>query len=236
MLIYYLLGVLIIPGIIYASVVQGRVNKAFNTYKTVKAISGLTTAEACKRILECAGVTDVKIVATKGHLTDHYSPKTKTVNLSEEVYNSTSISALGVAAHEVGHAIQDTKDYKPLKIRNALIKVSNICSNLFWIVIIASFFLTIFASFFYGLIFICVGFTLYLLSFIVSVSTYPVEKDASKRALDLLVQNNILDATEVRGAEVVLKAAAQTYLAGIIVSVLYLARFILAVFLIGNSD
>ena len=80
------------------------------------------------------------------------------------------------------------------------------------------------------------AFILYLLSFIVSVSTYPVEKDASKRALDLLVQNNILDTTEVRGAEVVLKAAAQTYLAGIIVSVLYLARFILAVFLIGNSD
>ena len=175
-------------------------------------------------------------MATKGHLTDHYNPKTKTVNLSEEVYNSTSISALGVAAHEVGHAIQHAQGYKPLKVRNALVKVNNICSNLFWVVIIASFFLTIFASVFYSLIFIGVAFILYLLSFIVSVSTYPVEKDASKRALDLLVQNNILDTTEVRGAEVVLKAAAQTYLAGIIVSVLYLARFILAVFLIGNSD
>lgn len=234
--LYYLLGILILPGIIYASIVQGRVSKAFNTYKTVKAVSGLTTAEACKRILECAGVTGVKIVATKGHLTDHYNPKTKTVNLSEEVYNSTSISALGVAAHEVGHAIQHAQGYKPLKVRNALVKVNNICSNLFWVVIIASFFLTIFASVFYSLIFIGVAFILYLLSFIVSVSTYPVEKDASKRALDLLVQNNILDTTEVRGAEVVLKAAAQTYLAGIIVSVLYLARFILAVFLIGNSD
>ena len=233
--LYYILGILILPGIIYASVVQARVSKAFDTYKSLKSVNGITTAEACKRILESAGITDVKINAVKGKLTDHYNPKNKTVNLSEEVYNSISISALGVAAHEVGHAIQHAQGYKPLKVRNTLVVVNNVCSNLFWLVITASFFLTIFSQIFFSLVFIGVAFLLYLLSFIVSLSTYPVEKDASKRALDLLVKNNILDTTEIRGAEVVLKAAAQTYLAGIIVSVLYLARFILAVFLIGRD-
>lgn len=233
--LYYILGILILPGIIYASIVQGRVNNAFNTYKSLKSVNGITTAEACKRILQSAGISDVKITSTKGHLTDHYNPKTKTVNLSESVYNSTSISALGVAAHEVGHAIQHAQGYKPLKLRNALIVVNNFCSNLFWIVIIASFFLSIFSYFYFGIVFLGVAFIIYLLSFLISIVTYPVEKDASKRALDLLVKNDILDSTEVKGAEVVLNAAAQTYLAGIIVSVLYLLRVVFA-FLLLKRD
>lgn len=235
MYLYYILGIIILPGIIYASIVQGKVNKAFNTYKTVKSINGITTGEACKKILQSAGITDVKIVSTKGHLTDHYNPSNKTVNLSESVYNSTSISALGVAAHEVGHAIQHAKGYKPLKFRNFMIAINNICSNLFWVVLIVGIFLSAFAWFYYGLIFLYSGIALYSVSLIISIITYPVEKDASKRALDALVQNNILDSTEVKGAEVVLKAAAQTYLAGIVVSVLYLLRFVLAL-LLTRSD
>ena len=235
MLIYYLLGIIVLPGIIYASIVQSGVLKAFNTYKKIHSVKGITAKEACEKILNSAGVTGVSIKPVDGILTDHYNPQNKTVNLSKDVYNSTSLSSLGVAAHEVGHAIQHYEKYKPLRLRNFLITVNNICSQFFWILIIIGFFLSAFAYVYYGEIFLYVGMAFYGISLLISIITYPVEKNASKRALDLLVKNDILDQTEVKGAEVVLKAAAQTYFAGIVVSALYFLRFVFAILLIRND-
>ena len=235
MLIYYLLGIIVLPGILYASYVQTGVMKAFNTYKKINSVKGITAKEACEKILNSAGVNGVSIKAIDGVLTDNYDPKNKTVNLSKDVYNSTSLSSLGVASHEVGHAIQHYEKYKPLRLRNFLITVNNICSQFFWILIIIGFALSAVAYFYYGEIFLYVGMAFYGVSLLISIVTYPVEKNASKRALDLLVQNDILDKTEVKGAEVVLKAAAQTYFAGIIVSALYFLRFVIAMLLIRRD-
>lgn len=116
-LTYYLMGILLLPGLIYAIVVQTRVTRAFKTYSKTLSAKGITAQEACKRLLANAGVTDVSITHINGDLTDNYNPKTKVLSLSDSVYNSTSISALGVAAHEAGHAIQHAENYAPLKMR-----------------------------------------------------------------------------------------------------------------------
>ena len=235
MYLYYILGIILLPGIIYASIVQNQVNSAFETYKNLHSARGITAKEACETVLSSAGIKNVQVKAIKGHLTDNYNPTNKTVNLSESVLNSTSISALGVALHEVGHAIQHAEGYKPLKIRNALITVNNFLSSMMWPLIIAGIILSALSYFSTGNIFLIVGASVYLLSFFISLITYPVEKNASKRALNLLVSNNILDANEVKGAEVVLTAASKTYLASIIVSILSFLRFFLAFFVLNRD-
>ncbi len=229
-ILYYIVGGLIILGTIYAVCVQARVEKTFNAYKNVEGSKGLTTGEACQKILSAAGVTDVQILSTPGKLTDHYNPKNKTVNLSEDVYNSKSISALGVAAHEVGHAIQHAQGYVPLKIRNFLVGVSGVCSRLFFPLLIVGVILAAWELIFPSMIVLGIAVGFYGLTFIIALVTYPVEKNASKRALDMLVKENILDETEVRGAQVTLIAASRTYLASVMLSLLYFLRFVLAIF------
>lgn len=229
-ILYYIVGGLIILGTIYAVCVQARVEKTFNAYKNVEGSRGITTGEACQKILSAAGVTDVQILSTPGKLTDHYNPKNKTVNLSEDVYNSKSISALGVAAHEVGHAIQHAQGYVPLKIRNFLVGVSGVCSRLFFPLLIVGVILAAWELIFPSMIVLGIAVGFYGLTFIIALVTYPVEKNASKRALDMLVQENILDETEVRGAQVTLIAASRTYLASVMLSLLYFLRFVLAIF------
>jgi len=229
-LTYYLMGILLLPGLIYAIVVQTRVSRAFRTYSKTLSSKGLTAQEACKKLLTNAGVTDVTITRIGGEMTDNYNPKTKVLSLSDSVYNSTSISALGVAAHEAGHAIQHAENYAPLKTRNVLGAISNVCSKVLWPFIIIGILLSAFSYFSMGEIFLWAGVIFFGVSVIFSLVTLPVEFNASKRALTNLVDGGVLDTTEVKGAKVVLDAAAQTYVAALIISILYLLRFVLAIF------
>lgn len=229
-LTYYLMGVILIPGIIYAIVVQTRVLNAFNTYKKVLSSKGITAQDACKKLLLNAGVTDVTISRISGEMTDNYNPRTKVLSLSDSVYNSTSISALGVAAHEAGHAIQHAENYAPLKMRNALATLSGVFSKLLWPLIIIGIILSAFSYLVVGEVFLWAGVIFFGVSVIFSLITLPVEFNASKRALVNLVEGGVLDTTEVKGAKVVLNAAAQTYVAALVISILNLLRFLLAIF------
>ena len=225
------MGIILLPGIICAVIVQSRVTNAFKTYSKVPSIKGITAQDACKMLLQNAGITDVEIIRIKGSLTDHYNPKTKTLGLSEGVYNSTSISALGIAAHEAGHAIQHAENYAPLKARKVFGTLSNICSNMLWPLIIIGIVVSAFSSSgtAFGDIFLWGGVVFFGISVIFSLATLPVEFNASKRALANLTDGGILDTTEVKGAKVVLNAAAQTYVAALVVSILSFLRFVLAI-------
>lgn len=228
---YILMGIILLPGLIYASVVSAKVNSAFKTYSSVCSSKGITAKQACEMILRNAGVNDVKIVEINGHLTDNYNTANKTLSLSQSVYNSTSISALGVAAHEAGHAIQHAEGYAPLKMRHAIGTLSNFCSSLLWPLLIIGIVLSCLSMFEWGDIFLWGGVGFFGLAVIFSLITLPVETNASKRALTCLVNSGALDQTEVRGAKVVLDAAAKTYVAALVVSILNLIRFVLAVLL-----
>lgn len=232
---YYLLGIIILPGIIYAIVAQNKVQRTFKTYSKVVASNGMTAKDACQRILQQAGITDVSIQHISGDLTDNYNPTNKTLNLSDSVYNSSSIAAIGVAAHEAGHAIQHAQGYKMMRVRTGLIRISNFCSNMLLPLIIIGVILSALAYTQMGNIFIIIGCVTFGLSVLVSLVTLPVEFDASKRALACLTSSCTLDGTEVKGAKAVLGAAAQTYVASLVVSVLSFLRFILA-FLITRNE
>lgn len=228
-LTYYLMGLILIPGIIYSIIVSSKVQSTFKTFSTVASKKGITAKEASRIILQNAGITDVEIKPTSGNLTDNYNPSNKTLNLSEPVYNSTSISALGVAAHEAGHAIQHAEGYAYLKVRSFLVVLNNIASSLLWPMVIIGIILSALAYTAVGNVFLWIGVGTFALSMIVSLVTLPVEFNASKRALTCLVNNGILDQTEVKASKLVLDAAAKTYVAGLVVSILALLRFVLAI-------
>lgn len=232
---YYLLGIILLPGIIYAIVTQNKVQSTFKTFSKVPAETGLTARDACEKILAQSGITDVEIVKISGNLTDNYNPTNKTLSLSDSVYNSTSIAAIGVAAHEAGHAIQHAQGYKFMKIRSGLITVSNIMSNMLLPLIIIGIILSALSYTSVGNIFVIGGCAFFGLSVIISLVTLPVEFDASKRALANLSASGVLLPNEVKGAKQVLSAAAQTYVASLIVSVLSFLRFLFAFLLIREE-
>lgn len=234
-IVYYLLGIILLPGIIYAIIVQSKVQTAFNTYKKVYSSKGITARQACRNILQSAGINNVEITKISGSLTDNYNPKTKTLSLSESVYDSTSISALGVAAHEAGHAIQDATGYAFLKIRSGLVVFSNICSTLLWPLIIIGIIFSALAYTALGSVFMIAGCAVFGVAVLVSLVTLPVEFDASKRALSALVESGSLDSTEIKGAQVVLNAAAQTYVAALLVSILAFIRFLASILIFRNE-
>lgn len=236
LIVYYLLGILLVPGIIYASIVQAKVNSTFQKYAVVANSKNLTAKEVCQKILQWAGITDVEIQHISGDLTDNYDPKTKKLSLSDKVYNSTSISALGVAAHEAGHAIQDAENYFFIKIRHGLIVFNNICSKLLWPMVIVGLILSAFTYTSIGSIFIVIGLIFFGMTFLISLTTLPVEFNASKRALSCLVETGTLDQTEVKGAKAVLSAAAQTYVASLIIAILSMLRFLLAIFITKENN
>lgn len=181
---------------------------------------GLTGFEVASRILASEGLYNVQIERVSGSLTDHYDPRTKTVRLSDSVYGSTSVAALGVAAHECGHAIQDAKSYAPLSIRSALVPVANFGSNASWIIFIIGLLFSIPALTSLGIILFC-GALLFQLV------TLPVEFNASHRALVKLQSLGIMDRDEVKGTRKVLKAAAMTYVAAACASLAQLIRMII---------
>lgn len=230
-MLYYLLGIILIPGIIFAGYAQAKVNSSFKKYKNVTYSATKPVHEKARFFLDAMGIYDVKITRTSGFLTDHYNPKTDTIALSDEVYNSTSVASLGIACHEIGHVLQHKKGYKPLKLRNFLVPIINISSYLMWPLVILGLILEFTQYFSTGNILIIIGICIFGLSVIFSAITIPIEKDASKRAYKMLVETGELTQEEGQGVKEVLDAAALTYVASLVVSILSFLRFISFIFI-----
>ncbi|MGI6020007.1 MAG: zinc metallopeptidase [Lachnospiraceae bacterium] len=221
-LFYYIdwTWLLLLAGFIIAAAVQLYMKSTVKRFSKVESGSGLSGAEAARAILNAAGVTGVAIVATSGELTDHYDPRKKVIALSESSYSKTSLTAIGVAAHECGHAIQDAENYGPLNLRNSIVPVANIGSQLSWPIFVI------------GLIFsirplLSVGIILFCAAVIFQLVTLPVEFNASSRALKLLGSTGIMRSDEIKGSRKVLSAAALTYVAALAVSILQLLRLVI---------
>lgn len=218
--------ILVLIGAVISMIASARVNSAFQRFSKVSNRRGLTAQDAAAVILRNAGIADVRIERIKGNLTDHYSPKEKILRLSDSVYNSTSVAAIGVAAHECGHAIQHNVGYGPLKLRSLSVPVANIGSMLSWPVILL------------GLIFGMPGLAqigVFLFTFVVlfQLITLPVEFNASNRALRILEESGMLVGEELKGSSKVLRAAALTYVAALFSAILQLLR--LVILTRGNS-
>ena len=211
---------LIIIGAIICLIASARVRTTYNKYARVASMSGLTGEQAAERILQNAGIYDVRIGRVSGSLSDHYDPRSKTLNLSDSVYGSTSVAALGVAAHECGHAIQHHKGYFPLRFRGALVPVANFGSTLAWPLIIIGIFIN-------GYFFIQLGIIFFSLAVLFQLVTLPVEFNASRRAMDRLETLGILGDRELRLTGKVLRAAALTYVASAAASILQLLRLVI---------
>ncbi len=217
--------ILVVPAMLLAFWAQINVNTTFSRYSKVLAPSGMTGAESARRVLEANGVTGVRIERISGSLTDHFDPKTNTIRLSESVYDATTVSAVGVAAHEAGHAVQYAVGYAPMQLRAAIIPATNIGSQLAMPLVLL------------GLIFsssmlVDIGIVAFSMSTLFQLVTLPVEFNASRRAVATLESSCVSD-TEVKGAKAVLRAAALTYVAALAVSLASLLRIIL---LFGNRN
>lgn len=215
--------ILVVIGAVICMIASARVKGTFNKYSQLRSMSGMNGAQVAQRVLQAAGIYDVQVRHVSGSLTDHYDPRTKTVNLSDPVYNATSVAALGVAAHECGHAIQHAKSYAPLSIRSALVPIANFGSMLAWPVILIGLFFNTRSS---GLI-IDIGILLFSAAVLFQLVTIPVEFDASRRALVMLRTQGILADDELRYTRRVLKSAALTYVASAAAAILQLLRIIL---------
>ena len=212
--------VLIVPAMLVALYAQFKVNSAFRQYSQERCVSGLTGAETARRILLFNGITDVAVERVSGSLTDHYSPTEKVIRLSDDVYDVPSIAAVGVAAHECGHAIQYAKGYAPIRLRNAIIPASRIGSML-------SFPLLLIGMIFNFQPLVLVGIALFSLVTLFQLITLPVEFDASHRALAVIDERGMLTPEEYTGAKKVLSAAALTYVAALLTSLAQLLRLLL---------
>lgn len=215
--------ILVVIGAVICMIASARVKGTFNKYSQLRSMSGMNGAQVAQRVLQAAGIYDVQVRHVSGSLTDHYDPRTKTVNLSDPVYNATSVAALGVAAHECGHAIQHAKSYAPLSIRSALVPIANFGSMLAWPVILIGLLFNTRSS---GLI-IDMGILLFSAAVLFQLVTLPVEFDASRRALVMLRTQGILADDELRYTRRVLKSAALTYVASAAAAILQLLRIIL---------
>ena len=213
--------ILIIIAAVIALIAQARVNSAFNKYSKVMSRTGMTGAMAAEKLLHSQGIYDVSVQRVSGKLTDHYDPRNKTLNLSEMVYDSSSVASVGVAAHECGHAIQHATGYVPLTIRGALVPIVNVGSKLSWIFIIVG------VLFSFNPTLVTVGIFLFSFAVLFQLITLPVEFNASHRALQLLGDNGILYDSEVAQTKKVLSAAALTYVAAAASAVLQLLRLIM---------
>ena len=214
---------LVIIGAVICLLASANVNNTFKKYSKYRSMSGMTGAQAAQRILNAAGIYDVEIRHISGKLTDHYDPRNKTLSLSDSVYGSTSVAAVGVAAHECGHAIQHQKNYAPLTIRGAIVPVANIGSTLAWPLILIGLFISSRS----GQALITAGIICFSLAVLFQIVTLPVEFNASRRAVRILGETGILGEQELGYTRKVLGAAALTYVAGAASAILQLLRLIL---------
>ncbi len=215
---YYI--ILVIPAIIISMYAQFKVQSTYKKYSEVMSKNGLTAREVTRKILDLSGLTNVNIEHIAGKLSDHYDPRTNVIRLSDSVYSDTSVASLGVAAHEAGHAIQHATGYFPIKLRNSVLPIANIGSRLSVPLIILGIILSFEPLISFGIL---------LFSFVLlfQLVTLPVEFNASRRALSILNDTNILDESELIGSKKVLSAAAMTYVAATLVSATQLLRLLL---------
>lgn len=233
-LTYIIPAGLLLLAMIFVIYAQIKVNSTFNKYSKVHAECNLKASEVASKLLESNGVS-ASVMRTKGKLTDSYNSRTKEIKLSEPVYDSTSVAAIGVAAHETGHAIQDAKKYVPMRLRTAAVKFGNFASSLFMpLILLGTMFWFVLAGTLVGLIFIVVALLLFILGFVVNLVTLPVELNASRRAKAALSDAGILTANEQKIVKKVLNAAALTYVASLAVSLIALLRLIF--FFVAASD
>jgi Zn-dependent membrane protease YugP len=221
--------ILILPCMIFSLIASSRVNSTFQKYAQQHSQRRITGAEAARRVLSHYGVTGVQIQRVAGNLTDHYDPTTNVIRLSDSVHDATSTAAIGVAAHEAGHAVQYARNYAPIKLRAAIIPLTNFGSRLAMPLILAGILLTFLGSF--STVLIYLGIAAFGLSFVFQLLTLPVEFNASRRAVRAIKDAQLLTAEEQKGAEKTLKAAAMTYVAAMAVSLAQLLRLIM---LYGN--
>ena len=217
----------ILPGFLLSLWASFRVKRAFSKYSQVPSMRGLTGAEAAEEMLRRAGIAGVEIEEAHGFLSDHYNPLNKTLNLSEDVYRSTSVAAIGVACHEAGHAVQHARNYSPLWVRSALVPTANIGSSIGYIVMTL------------GLMFastnmVLVGAVLFSAVLLFQIVTLPVEFNASSRAKQLVLEYGIISPNEREGVDRVLNAAALTYVAAAVSTLLTLVYFLLRAGLLGG--
>ena len=215
--------IFVIPAMIFAMYAQSKVRSAYGRYSRVHSSSSMTGAQVARTLLNQAGLEEVKVVQTQGQLTDHYDPRQKVVRLSPQVYGDSSLAALGIAAHEVGHAIQHDTDYLPLGIRNSIVPLASLGSR------------AAFPLFFIGFIFsgsgleilMDIGIAVFLFAVLFQAITLPVEFNASNRAIAILEGGGYLNSQELNGAKQVLRAAALTYVAALAVAFAQLFRLLL---------
>lgn len=214
---------LVLIGVVLCMAASAGMNSTFNKYAKVRNHSGMTGREAAEQILHRAGIYDVRVERVSGNLTDHYDPRSKVLRLSDATYSRTSVAAMGVAAHECGHAIQHQVGYAPLKIRGALVPVANFGSAIAWPLILIGLLFHSGSS----MLLINIGILAFSLAVLFQIVTLPVEFNASGRAIKILGETGMLYPEEVAGTRKVLKAAALTYVAGAASAILQLLRIIL---------
>lgn len=213
--------ILVLIGAVLCLAAQAKVSMTYGKYEKVRSRTGMTGAQAAQRILEMSGIYDVRIERVSGRLTDHYDPTGKVLRLSDATYASGSVAAIGVAAHECGHAVQHHKGYGPLRLRSALVPAANIGSKAGIPLIILGALLGM------NQILIQIGIWVFALAVLFQVVTLPVEFDASKRALAMLDGYGLMDREETAGCRKVLRAAALTYVAAAATAILQLLRLVL---------
>ncbi len=219
--------IILIPAFILSLWAQIHVQSTFSKYSNVKSTLGITGAEMARRLLESAGIYDVRVEMVSGWLSDHYDPKAKAVRLSQATYNSTSVAALGVVAHEVGHAIQHKEKYTPLVLRDIAVPFAIAGSNFAWIIFILGIFMS-------AQVLLKVGIILFTFVVLFTLITLPVEFDASARAIKKL--KLMMPPSEVEGVKKVLTAAALTYVASAAVAILQLLRMLLIAGAFGDRE
>ncbi len=217
------------PVLILSLVATVKVKSTFNKYSKVMSASGMTGADVAAELLRRNGLTNIAVTETGGFLSDHYDPAKKVIRLSPDVYRSNSVAAIGVAAHETGHAIQHAKAYSPLALRNTMVPVASIGSSLSWIIIFAGFILG-----FMGLV--KVGIVLFSAVVLFQLITLPVEFNASSRAKEMLASYGLISQGELAGVRKVLSAAAMTYVAAAASSIMTLLYFLIRAGLLGGRD
>lgn len=224
--------ILVIIGAVICLAASAKVKSTFNKYNRVRSMSGMTGAQAAERILNSAGIYDVTVQHISGNLTDHYDPRNKVLSLSDSTYGSVSVAAIGVAAHECGHAIQHQTSYAPLNIRSAIVPVANFGSTIAWpLILIGLFFNSNTGTFLIDLGIIC-----FSLAVLFQLITLPVEFNASSRAVKILESTGILGQEELSGTRKVLGAAALTYVAGAAAAILQLLRLVILFGGRGRND
>lgn len=214
--------VFILPCIIITLICQANVKSTFAKYSKIRNSRNMTGAQAAEYVLRSNGVTGVRIEHVAGNLSDHFDPRTNVIRLSDSVYNSNSVAAVGVACHEAGHAVQHAQNYLPNKIRTIILPMAQLGSKLSWILILLGFLFTSKV----GFTLLYIGIILFSLSVLFTIATLPVEFNASKRALECIKNNELLHGDEYTGAKRTLQAAAMTYVAAALTAIMQLVRLL----------